>query len=293
VIETDYLVIGAGAAGMAFTDALVADSDAEVVMVDRRHGPGGHWNDAYPFVRLHQPAAYYGVNSRSLGSDMIDETGENAGMYERATAAQICDYYQRVLEEHLVPSGQVRFFGMSDYLGGDLDDGSARQPTDGLGGQGFVSRLTGATTTIAVRKKLVDARYLEPVIPLNHTPSFEIDPDATFIPVNGLAKMAEAANGYTIVGSGKTAIDACLWLLENGVDPDRIRWIRRGTHGCSTGWHSSRSNWSRISSRPSRWRPKRPLTQRESTTSLRDSKRAVSCGGSTRLSSPRCFVPRR
>ena len=226
MIETDYLVIGAGAAGMAFTDALVADSDAEVVMVDRRHCPGGHWNDAYPFVRLHQPAAYYGVNSRSLGGDTIDETGENAGMYERATAAQICDYYQHVLDEHLLSSGQVRFFGMSDYRGDDLDDGCAPTPTDGLGEREFVSRLTGATTTVRVRKKIVDARYLEPVIPSNHTPTFEIDPDATFIPVNGLAKMPEAAGGYTIVGGGKTAIDACLWLLENGVDPDRIRWIR-------------------------------------------------------------------
>ncbi len=131
MIETDYLVVGAGAAGMAFTDALVADSDAEVVMVDRRHCPGGHWNDAYPFVHLHQPAAYYGVNSRSLGGDTIDETGSNAGMYERATAAQICDYYQRVLDEQLLPSGQVRFFGMSDYLGDDLDDGPAPTPTDG------------------------------------------------------------------------------------------------------------------------------------------------------------------
>lgn len=226
MIETDYLVVGAGAAGMAFTDALVADSDAEVVMVDRRHCPGGHWNDAYPFVRLHQPAAYYGVNSRSLGGDTIDETGENAGMYERATAAQICDYYQRVLKEQLLPSGQVRFFGMSDYLGDDLDDGSAPAPADGPNELEFVSRLTGVTTTVRVRKKIVDARYLEPVIPSNHTPTFEIDPDATFFPVNDLAKMADAASGYTIVGSGKTAIDACLWLLENGVDPDRIRWIR-------------------------------------------------------------------
>jgi hypothetical protein len=226
MIETDYVVIGAGAAGMAFTDALVADSDAEVVMVDRRHCPGGHWNDAYPFVRLHQPAAYYGVNSRSLGGDTIDETGENAGMYERATAAQICDYYQHVLDEHLLSSGQVRFFGMSDYVGDDLDNGSVPTPTDGLGELEFVSRLTGATTAIRVRKKIVDARYLEPVIPSNHTPTFEIDSDATFIPVNGLAKMPEAAGGYTIVGGGKTAIDACLWLLENGVDPDRIRWIR-------------------------------------------------------------------
>jgi len=57
-LETDYLLIGAGATGMAFADELVArDVGAEVVMVDRRDRPGGHWNDAYPFVRLHQPAA--------------------------------------------------------------------------------------------------------------------------------------------------------------------------------------------------------------------------------------------
>ena len=29
-----------------------------------------------------------------------------------------------------------------------------------------------------------------------------------------------------IVGSGKTATDACIWLLARGVDPDRICWIR-------------------------------------------------------------------
>jgi glycine/D-amino acid oxidase-like deaminating enzyme len=60
-IETDYLVVGAGATGMAFTDALIAESDARVVMVDRRHQPGGHWNDGYPFLRLHTPSAIYGV----------------------------------------------------------------------------------------------------------------------------------------------------------------------------------------------------------------------------------------
>ena len=30
----------------------------------QRTNKGGHWNDAYDFVRLHQPAALYGVNSR-------------------------------------------------------------------------------------------------------------------------------------------------------------------------------------------------------------------------------------
>ena len=98
-LETDYLVIGAGAAGMAFTDELIADSDADVVMVDRRHRPGGHWNDAYPFVRLHQPAPFYGVNSRRLGTDVIDTTGPNAGWYPRSSAGEICDYFGRVLDE--------------------------------------------------------------------------------------------------------------------------------------------------------------------------------------------------
>lgn len=71
-LETDYLVVGAGAAGMAFTDSLVGASRADVIMVDRRHAPGGHWLEAYPFVRLHQPAAFYGVNSRTLGPNTID-----------------------------------------------------------------------------------------------------------------------------------------------------------------------------------------------------------------------------
>ena len=63
-LETDYLVIGSGGMGMAFTDELLTqDTKAHVVMIDRHAKPGGHWNDAYPFVTLHQPAAFYGVNS--------------------------------------------------------------------------------------------------------------------------------------------------------------------------------------------------------------------------------------
>ena len=95
-IGTDYLIVGAGAAGTAFADTLVTESDAEIVIVDRRHAPGGHWNDAYPFVRLHQPAMYYGVNSMPLGTDTIDQSGLNSGLYVQASAPEICAYYDRV-----------------------------------------------------------------------------------------------------------------------------------------------------------------------------------------------------
>ena len=94
-IETDYLVVGAGAAGMAFVDTLISECDAHVTIVDRHGKPGGHWNDAYSFVTLHQPSAFYGVNSMELGSGRIDERGLNQGLLELASA-EICGYYDRV-----------------------------------------------------------------------------------------------------------------------------------------------------------------------------------------------------
>ena len=67
-LEVDYLVIGGGAMSAAFIDALLdRDRSATVAIIERRDRLGGHWNNAYPFVRLHQPAAFYGVNSIKLG----------------------------------------------------------------------------------------------------------------------------------------------------------------------------------------------------------------------------------
>jgi len=209
-LETDYLVVGCGAAGMAFTDSLIGASDADVVMVDRRHAPGGHWNDAYPFVRLHQPSAYYGVNSLALGSETIDRHGPNRGMYERAGASEICGYYDRVMQQRLLPSGQVRHFPMCEYVGKHR----------------FISRLSGDEYQVKVRKKLVDAKYLEPSVPASYKPPFDIAPEARCVPVNDLVRLAERADGYVIIGAGKTALDTCSWLLENGVSPRDIRWIK-------------------------------------------------------------------
>ena len=212
-IDADYLVVGAGASGMAFVDALLTGSAATVAVVDRRHRPGGHWVDAYPFVRLHQPSANYGVASKRLGEDRIDETGINAGFYERATAAEICDYYAQVMERDFVGSGRVTFLSLNDYVGNDGDGHRVR------------SRLTGAETTVRARK-CVDATYVGSEIPSRHAPSYDVDAGARVIPPNDLVDLAEAPTGFTVIGAGKTAMDTCCWLLDNGVDPDRIRWVR-------------------------------------------------------------------
>lgn len=212
-METDYLVVGAGASGLAFADSLVAEVDAVVTVVDRRQAAGGHWQQAYPFVRLHTPSAYYGVNSLALGEDRIDQAGENAGYYERATGGEVRTYFAEAAAR-LTQTGRVRMLMSHEHLG--------REGT----GETVIDLSTGKAHEVVVRRKVVDARYLEASIPATHARPFAVASDARVVPVNELPAAAGSASSYAVLGSGKTAADACMWLLDNAVDPDRIRWIR-------------------------------------------------------------------
>ena len=208
-LDVDHLVVGAGATGMAFADALVDHSDARVALVDRRHGPGGHWLEAYPFVRLHQSSAFYGVASTLLGGRRIQEDGPEAGLQERATQSEIVDYYARVLER-LERSGRVQFLPNSDV------DGDRT----------VVSRISGQRVRVPDHCRIVDAHYLAPSIPAELPAPFAVGEGARVLTVNDLPRLEEAPSQYVVVGSGKTATDACVWLLGRGVDPDAICWVR-------------------------------------------------------------------
>ena len=104
-LETDYLVIGAGAMGMAFTDALIDHADVHVTLVDRRYAAGGHWQDAYPFVQLHQASVFYGVASTVLGTGAVQQRGPESGLQERARRSQIQSYYDDILHRRFVGLG--------------------------------------------------------------------------------------------------------------------------------------------------------------------------------------------
>ena len=209
-LETDYLVVGGGAAAMAFTDTLLAHSDATVTIVDRRRAPGGHWIDAYPYVRLHQPSAFYGVSSVPLGQDALDVAGTNAGYYELAGADEIRAYFAHVMHRRFLPSGRVRYFPNSEYLG------------EGR----FVSRLAQVSRTVRVRRKVVDTTYLEGTIPATSPPPFEVADGVRCLPAGEITRIGERPERFVIIGAGKTALDACVWLLEQGVPASAIRWIK-------------------------------------------------------------------
>lgn len=212
-IETDYLIIGAGATAMAFADTLLSESDARIVMVDRHDRPGGHWNDAYPFVRLHQPSAFYGVNSRELGSGSKDAVGLNQGLYELASGAEVVDYFEQVMNQRFLPSGRVSYFPMCNHEIGPAGD------------HRFTSLVSGDSQGVTVCRKVVNASHAQTAVPSTHPPKYTVAPGVRCVPLNDLPKIRHAHAGYVVVGSGKTGIDACLWLLLNGAAPASIRWV--------------------------------------------------------------------
>jgi hypothetical protein len=209
-LDADYLVVGAGAMGMAFTDALIDHADVRVALVDRREGVGGHWRRAYPFVRLHQASAFYGVASTLLGGGRLQEHGPEAGLQERARGDEVVAYYERVLATRMLAPGRVEFLPGCEYV----------PPRT------VVSRLSGERYAVPLACRIVDARYLAPDIPQETPPPFAVRDGARVVPVNDLAGLDELPRRFVVVGSGKTATDACIWLLEHGADPDAICWVR-------------------------------------------------------------------
>jgi len=179
-LETDYLVIGAGASGMAFADEVISQSKtARIILVDRRATSGGHWNNAYRFVTLHQPARFYGVNSERLESSPDD----------LASGPLIVDYYARVLDR-LCSTGQVQFFGECEYRG------------EGR----FVSLGDDEREyEVTVHRRTVDATDSKVTVPSTHPPRYAVAEGVNLVPVNALADLDRDWAKYSLRTSRATS----------------------------------------------------------------------------------------
>src|SRR5690606_33236098 len=88
------------------------------------------------------------------------------------------------------------------------------------------SRVNGARTRVAVRRRVVDATFAATRVPATPPPGFAVAAGVQCAPPNELVRLREPCAGFVIVGAGKTAMDTAVWLLEQGADPDSITWIR-------------------------------------------------------------------
>src|SRR5205085_2586668 len=189
VLTTDYLVVGAGATAMAFVDTLLTESpEARVLMVDKRGHVGGHWNDAYSFVRLHQPAAWYGVASRELAAWTKESHGPNQGMHSLASGPEVLAHFEAVLRDRFLASGRVAWLPKTEYTGGE---GSVH---------GLRSLVTGDAHEVRVARKTVFATHARTEVPSTHAPRYEVASGVRCVPPNELTRIERPYARYTVVG---------------------------------------------------------------------------------------------
>jgi hypothetical protein len=135
---------------------------------------------------------------------------------ERASAAAIREHFDGVMRERLVPSGRVCHLPMHEWHTDPVEPGSGTA----------MSLLSGQRVLVRARQRLVDATRADTQLPSTHAPPFDVAPGTHWVAPHKLTTLKRPASGYTIIGGGKTSIDTVLWLLEQGVAPDMIRWVR-------------------------------------------------------------------
>ena len=191
-LECDYFIIGCGAAAMSFIDVILSETLYNIIVIDKRDNPGGHWNDAYEYVKLHQPASYYGINSEKLEKDNNDLSSKD----------EILEYYKKCMIK-FKKTGRLKFY---------------KKCISQFKNNHFYSLDNCTNYNVKVNKKIVDCTYLEVqkqklvtnnAIPPNYLNLLQID----------------QYKKYIVIGGGKTGMDTCIHLLDNDIKPENIIWI--------------------------------------------------------------------
>jgi len=230
-LSCDYLVIGAGAASLAFIDTLLTElPSTKVVLVDKNAAPGGHWVHDYDFVTLHQPSLLYGVASKQLEGNWMTNCILKGTLpwKHQATKKEILAYFQKFVDEK-VASGQLQYFPECEY------DFGAVQHNDTTT-HAFASLGGNAKYTVQVKYKLVNGILGECKIPAQCPPQFAVDDGITLLTPNQLYDSYQQGSAnkentpikkkYIVLGCGKTAMDTVVYLLRTmKVKPDDISWI--------------------------------------------------------------------
>lgn len=246
----DYLIVGAGAASIAFIDTLLTHlPTTTIILVDKNPIPGGHWVHAYGYVHLHQPSLLYGVASRQLEGNWAKLLLSKFTLpwNHRASKHEILYHYATYIQDK-VTAGQIQHFPNCEYHFSEsvVDDHQLH----------YFSNLDGSIKySVQVKNKLVNGILGECIVPSMNSVDFHVDDGITILTPNQIYEenvttlinySKNVKKHFVVLGCGKTAMDTVVYLQrEMNVQPDQISWIipsdvwmilRSGGSGSGSPW---------------------------------------------------------
>lgn len=216
-IQCDYLVVGAGLAGLSFIDTLLTENQAAtVILVDRNPRPGGHWVHAYPFVELHQPSCMYGVNSLKLGKRRDKKGNEIIDPNDRANCEELLDYFSSVVNRFKECKRVTCYFNaeFSHHQRKALYNVYSIATN-----QGETSINVRCKKLVLVHTNVIVPSMRESLIPLHESISLK--------PPNFLQQEIKSKyKNFVVIGAGKSGTDTIMHLLKScKVDKSQITWV--------------------------------------------------------------------
>mmetsp|Transcript_10642 Transcript_10642/g.23503 ORF Transcript_10642/g.23503 Transcript_10642/m.23503 type:complete len:526 (-) Transcript_10642:54-1631(-) len=242
-LECDYLIVGAGATTLAFVDTLLTElPDTKIILLDKKAAPGGHWVDAYGYVKLHQPSIVYGIASKQLEGNWLKclLCQFMKPWDHRANKTEILKYFADFVNEN----EQISFYPNSEYyFDKDADPSSEFHSFSSVDGS--------VSYKVQVNVKLIDGSSNVNIIPHDNPLQFPVDDEVRVMTPNQVYDANNAnptemlKNKYVVLGAGKTAMDAVVYLQRTmKIDPANIAWVisqdvwmsKLGGGGNPTAW---------------------------------------------------------
>jgi len=232
LLVCDYLVVGAGAASIAFIDTLLTHlPTTTIVLVDKNPIPGGHWVHAYGYVHLHQPSLLYGVASRQLEGNWAKLLLRKFTLpwNHRASKNEILHHYATYIQDK-VDAGKIQYYPNCEY---QFSEESTNTVDDNY--LHSFSNLDGSMKySVQVKKKVVNGILGECIVPSTNPVNFHVDDGITILTPNQIFEEKVTLIDYSknvkkhfvVLGCGKTAMDTLVYLQRDmNVQPDQISWI--------------------------------------------------------------------
>mmetsp|Transcript_7980 Transcript_7980/g.17116 ORF Transcript_7980/g.17116 Transcript_7980/m.17116 type:complete len:538 (+) Transcript_7980:138-1751(+) len=234
-LACDYLVVGAGAASIAFIDTLLTKQPlTKIILVDKNPCPGGHWVHAYGFVRLHQPSLLYGVASRQLEGNWLKLMLGKLTLpwHHRASKDEILKYYDSFIQDK-ISAGQVQYFPNCQYNFPGAEPTTTHPASEREQIHSFSSLDGARQCSVKVKNKLINGILGECIIPSLNPVDFPVDQDIQMLTPNQIFDCHHqktlpnyGEKHFVVLGCGKTAMDTVVYLQQSmKVKPSQISWV--------------------------------------------------------------------
>merc|ERR1712207_23925 len=186
-LECDYLIIGSGAASLAFIDTIIKqmNNNLKIILVDKKSTPGGHWVDAYDYCCLHQPSIVYGIESKQLEGNWLKLLTSKFTLpwNHRAFKKEILHYYLQFVNEK-IKSKQLQYYPNCEYKFSNSNTNNNNNKV-----HTFFSNDKKMKYNVKVNIKLVNGVLGECQIPSLCPPNFHYDDKINMITPNELYEL--------------------------------------------------------------------------------------------------------